>query len=382
MYYMVYMVPTGPPVYRVPARPFVYPVRRVYHKSIPPHKPQIESTASAKEETVKQEERKKMQEWSLFSDKAPYVWPDLKIETLAPKETPLSDESESDESTSSSSVPAVEPPKPELYIFWPREGFFRDANHQPFTLVVGKPTFHRDPVKFICSRLGLLRSVANDDYGIVQIVNTFTSNSAPKISPPLDSSSRPTRMYGRGSPPPSPIIPIDKDSCSFVLYQIGFANGRQGIFQGLDVADCGTPLSELVGQWVVLDQDNGVDVGLLRAVEPLEQLVPHIPEAPFMRVHEPASKRRLEQLHRKANMEEKILRLSQDVLAAHRTQKRVMTFDACEIQLDEHKVILYASMDNYVDFNNVVTAIRVACEKRFECRARIFVQRRNKASQS
>jgi len=65
------------------------------------------------------------------------------------------------------------------------------------------------------------------------------------------------------------------------LIQLSFASGRQGLFQAVSRYDDDQSMHDLVGRYVVTTMDNGVDIALVCAVEPLDALVWGVPEVCF-----------------------------------------------------------------------------------------------------
>ncbi|KAH9257794.1 hypothetical protein BASA81_003812 [Batrachochytrium salamandrivorans] len=267
--------------------------------------------------------------------------------------------------------------------------FFGPDNTDPCTIVVGRHnrTLGMTSLKHVQLRFGELRTECNHGYGIVPISNTFTETSAVPGSEedyyefnPKDLL-RDVRVWttgkksARSSNPPTPKTPADPSE-PLVLFQIGFPSGRQGVFQGRAQSQCGEQLAELVGEYVVVAQDDGVDIGLLRGMEPLQALVRHIPEVPYMPVLRKAMGNEIERIKTKLADELVALHICRELLQTKAQWETGMVIEACEFQYDRHKLVVYAKMKGWLNFNSFVKALHTLLKTRLGHQPRVFVQRR------
>lgn len=303
---------------------------------------------------------------SLFSDASPFVWPDK-----ARAESPSQSDAES---------PSQSPSQSDVKSPW--EGpFFGDANRDPETIVFSKTTFTKTAFERVNHRLYQMKILCNKGYGVVPITNHFTSRikgdvveQRARAMPDLTCPDR--KMSTKSNPPPSPRLPDAEElrRASMILYQVGFANGRQGLFQGLSQMESGQEAQDCIGKWIVFDQDDGHDLGILRGIEPIQTLVFNIPETPFMRIVRLAEEADMKLVEERPRVEVAILAICKNVM------KKTpflfgMELEMCELQIDRNKVILYATMQNYVKFNAFVKNVGVSLEKELNIKARIFIQR-------
>lgn len=264
--------------------------------------------------------------------------------------------------------------------------FFGRDNADPRTIVVGRHnrTLGMTSSKHVQLRFGELRTECNHGYGIVPISNTFTDPGAtgedyyefnPKDLVRDVRTWTAGKKSARSSNPPTPRTPADPGE-PLVLFQIGFPSGRQGVFQGRAQSQCGEPLADLVGEYVVLAQDDGVDVGLLRGVEPLQALVRHVPEVPYMPVLRKAMGSEVERIPTKLADERSALHICRELLQTRPQWATGMAIEACEFQYDRHKLVVYAKMKGWLNFNSFVKALHTALKTRLGHQPRVFVQRR------
>lgn len=281
--------------------------------------------------------------------------------------------------------------------------FFGAANDDPLTIIVGLESCKPERDDSLAQRrLIHLKSLNNKGFGVVPITNSFTiSNfqtkgvekkvlSSPKFASPekpsnanedilkKDLSVTPIRKQSsRNQEPPSPMLPTDSELefSKLILYQVGFPSGRQGLFQGLSISENGEDVSNLVSKYIVLHQDDGVDIGILRGFEPLNELIPKIPELPFMRILRAATATEIGRLELKAREEAHICKIANTLLQT-RPQLSSMTIQYCEFQYDHNKLIIFVDMKHWLNFNEFVKTLHCICESEFGYQARIFMQRR------
>lgn len=286
--------------------------------------------------------------------------------------------------------------------------FFDDANTNPDTIVLGKPEI---PFVSIRDRKLHLAWVANriyqvstplrqSVYGVVPIMNHWTEPDivdTRKQKHPTDGSLhivdtadwREEICYikkHRGRLPPttprSPLIPTKdevKQLGGLMLCQIGFSTGRQGIFQALATSKSGTQLKDMIGQYVVIAQDVGMDIGVLRAIELLDALEPikrgseDVCFAPITRLAYPHE---IAQLPQKAKDEAKALAIAQDLLVTKYPKlAEKITVDHCEFQFDRNKLIPYMTMPGFEDFSKFVNDIYKEVDNQLSYHCRVFCQR-------
>jgi hypothetical protein len=308
--------------------------------------------------------------------------------------------------TKASSAPYVHPYRPDIILPARLPPFFGEVNRNANIVVVGggyqRPMMNTD--QLIQDRLSRLKGMANLGYGVVPITNSFTIRNAqtkhiskkagskpahvlyetPPSSPEADENddslnneiiTTPIRKQSsRNIAPPSPTLPTGDELKRLILYQVGFASGRQGLFQGVSTSKCGTSVAELVGEYIVLHQDDGVDIGILRGYEDIDRLVPRIPEVPFMRIIRRAREGEIQRLDLKGREEAYMVQAAKNLL--ERQKMTNMKVQYCEFQYDRNKLVVYADMTEWVNFNEFVKSFFVTCETEFQYQARIFIQRR------
>lgn len=216
------------------------------------------------------------------------------------------------------------------------------------------------PDRVLNLRLAHMKDVCNDGWGIVPITNKFTM---PTFSANVQSATR---------------LP-DADEIAesgLILLQIEFGYKRQAIFQSVAVTDQGDSLRDLVGTKVIVTADDGVDLGLIRAVENFTKLVGGIAEAPFVRVVRCATLGDLEILTKKTRDERRMMHIANKLLNDFPTLQAKMRVPVVEFQLDYRKLIVFADLDGYVTFSTYVRALRSKCQIELNCAPRIYIQRR------
>lgn len=258
--------------------------------------------------------------------------------------------------------------------------FFGDASFDFATLVVGPDakcsTAFPSAKALVQARLSLLRQVANLGFGVVPIMNSFTiENSSTKVV----GGTRRALSVASSSSLRTCFSPEPSELDHLVLYQIGLPSGRQGLFQGVSRTLRGGKLIEsLVGELVVIEQDDGVEIGLLRGFERLSSPVPGIPEVPFMRILKQADKSELAKLELKRGEEAKVLAMTR--LAKITALAPALDVQFCEFQFDRKKLVVFTCMTDFVDFREYVTALHAMCDVHFGYAVRVFVQRKFLAS--
>jgi hypothetical protein len=135
-------------------------------------------------------------------------------------------------------------------------------------------------------------------------------------------------------------------------------------------------LQDLVGKLVVLGQDDGLDVGLVRAVQalPSNLLVPHYPECAYMPVFREANREEMEGLFSKQADEKHALKLAREIV--RHLELETMDVKHCEFQFDRKKIIVYAHLKQWTHFNDFVKTLHVRVENELGYVARVFVQRK------
>lgn len=135
----------------------------------------------------------------------------------------------------------------------------------------------------------------------------------------------------------------DKNESLF-LVQVGFQNGRQALFQTVfNFEDGTTTLESALGKFVVFIADDGVDVGILRAAEPLFELVRSIPEVPYTRMVRLATAPEILDMVNKEQEEKVVFRVAEKLLRQRRNLES-MKIRFCEFQFDRKKLILFVDM--------------------------------------
>jgi hypothetical protein len=251
-------------------------------------------------------------------------------------------------------------------------------------------------MEIVQDRLAELKVVTNQGYGVVPITNAWTMRRddtsmiiAGGVAHEIDTmdldqdfslaSMCKKKMSAKKTNPPSPTLPTKAEikKHSLVCYQIGFLNGRQAIFQGLGVAKTGESIANFVGTVVVLAQDDGIELGVLRGFEVIPDLVGRLPEVGFFPILRRAKETEIECMRGAKRAEEKkVLALARKILRQRPGLAAGMEIEEAEFQFDHNKLILFAKMRTWLNFTPYVMALRTALENEFDVHSRVFIQRR------
>lgn len=276
-----------------------------------------------------------------------------------------------------------------------------NANANRETVVVGMGPMLDHPLKMIQNRLQHMKTVCNFGYGVVPMANTFTfkdsattemsSFESDEYTKQIDEAIYKIAMMSdlalfvqkkssaKNGSPPTPRLPSKEEAAragGICLYQIGYPNGRQALFQGLRTTANGQFLDDLIGTFVVMTADDGFDVALMRGVETLQGLVPRLQEVPFMRVIRPATKPEVMGFDIKGRKEAYMLQIVQKIVNSTPALSANMHVRHVEFQYDRNKLILFADMKQWVLFNDFVKLVHGKCESVFGYQLRVFIQRR------
>ena len=120
-----------------------------------------------------------------------------------------------------------------------------------------------------------------------------------------------------------------------------------------------------------------MDVGVLRALEPIAALTPDIPECAFVHVVRRALPGETGALPAKRRDELRILAVAQTLQGkrAKGPLAGLVVRDA-EFQFDRKKLLLFCDLLHWVHFNEFVKAVRGRVEDMWGYKPRIFIQRR------
>ena len=237
-----------------------------------------------------------------------------------------------------------------------------------------------DPAALVRLRLQQLKNVANDGYGVVPITNDFTQPGSHHAGPAYPRNALVVRSTGDGGVgatfstwPTSTNV----SRSNLMLVQVCMPGGRFALFQ--TTATCTSaphaPLASLVGSQVLFEADEGLDLGVIRTTEPIRALTRDIPECAFVNVVREATKSEVASLQAKFREEDMMLTAVRALQAKFATLSG-MRVVRCEFQFDRKKLILFADMLYWTNFNAFVKAVRAKCEDLLGYRARIFIQRR------
>ncbi|KAH9257061.1 hypothetical protein BASA81_004882 [Batrachochytrium salamandrivorans] len=279
--------------------------------------------------------------------------------------------------------------------------FFGLANTNSALVVVGGDRKGEGDDDDVHARLKQLMHLANNGYGVVPIMNAFTIAKAkrkPAASPPRNATSPQLfheidridialdvsqslfkKKSQKNLDPPSPSLPKleeQKTMGGLVCYQVGFSTGRQGLFQGLAIAKSGEHLDQLVNQFVVFAQDDGLEIGIVRGYEYISDLVPHLPEVPYMPVLRRAFAGEVNRLVEKTKDERRVLQFAKDICQANTEFAKSMEIDHCEFQFDRNKLVIYSTMRNWMNFNTFVSQLHAKIDSKLKYQPRIFIQRK------
>jgi len=195
----------------------------------------------------------------------------------------------------------------------------------------------------------------NDGWDVVPYMNAFTSE-APADLPWIE-------------PSPPTVDELARHGAIYVLLRL--SAHRVGVFQALDRCENDSVLG--VGDGVMFQAENGVDLGTVLGVVPAAELRRGVPLAPFTRVLRRAHRVELERLRVKRADEAAVLQIVRALAPSLRVRR-------VEFQFDYRRLVLFAYETQYVDYVKLVHGVRVRCQRRFGVKPRVYVQRKRAVS--